>query len=206
VGAVQMGTIELHTWGATSDRIEFPDRITLDLDPDPALPWRSIVEATQLTLAVIDELKLKAFLKTTGGKGMHIVIPLSPSAGWDYVKEFSKSISQFMEQQIPERFVAKMGPQNRLGKIFIDYLRNQRGASTVSAYSIRARKDLPVSVPITRKELLTITSSAQWNISNIEQHLSKLKKDPWADYKNNQQITQAMWKKLGRSVPKSKTD
>jgi bifunctional non-homologous end joining protein LigD len=196
VGAVQMGTIELHTWGAKTTGIETPDRIILDLDPDPALPWRSVVEATRLTLAVLDELKLDAFLKTTGGKGMHIVIPLKPDAGWEYVKEFSKAITQFMTRHIPERFVEKMGPKNRIGKIFIDYLRNQRGSSTVAAYSVRARPGLPVSVPIARSELTTITASSQWNIGNLHERLDRLKTDPWAGYKNRQTITQAMWKKL----------
>jgi bifunctional non-homologous end joining protein LigD len=201
IGAVQMGTIELHTWGAKVDHIEMPDRITLDLDPDPALPWRSVVEATRLTLAVLDELKLKAFLKTTGGKGMHIVIPLKPVADWEYIKAFSKAIAEFMSRQIPERFVAKMGPKNRIGKIFIDYLRNHRGASAVSAYSVRARSGLPISVPITQEELLQITSSSQWNIHNLHERLDRLKSDPWKSYKNNQTITQSMWKKLGANPP-----
>ncbi|RYY76157.1 MAG: DNA ligase D [Gammaproteobacteria bacterium] len=196
VGAVQMGTIELHTWGSKVEKIEIPDRITLDLDPDPALPWRSVVEATRLILALLDELKLDAFVKTTGGKGMHVVIPIKPDADWDQVKEFSKAISTFMERQIPERFVSKMGPKNRVGKIFIDYLRNQRGASTVSAFSVRARPGLPVSVPITRDELLKITASSQWTIANLHERLEKLKTDPWSDYKCRKGITQAMWKKL----------
>jgi len=196
IGAVQMGTIELHTWGSTSDNIDMPDRITLDLDPDPVLPWRSLVEATRLTLAVLDELGLDAWLKTTGGKGMHIVIPLAPKADWEVVKTFSKAIAQFMARQIPERFVDKMGPKNRVGKIFIDYLRNTRGASTVCAYSVRARPGLPVSVPITRDELLDLNASSQWNIANLHERLDRLKSDPWKGYKNNQQITQAMWKKL----------
>ena len=199
VGAVQMGTIELHTWGSTSDAIETPDRIILDLDPDPALPWRSVVEATRLTLAMLEELQLDAFLKTTGGKGMHVVIPLKPNADWEYVKEFSKTISQFMATQIPERFVAKMGPKNRVGKIFIDYLRNQRGASTVAAFSVRARDGLPVSVPIAQNELVKLTASSQWNIANLQARLSRLKKDPWEAYEHRKLITQAMWKKLDAS-------
>jgi len=196
VGAVQMGTIELHTWGSKTDKIETPDRITLDLDPDPALPWRSVIEATRLTLALLDELKLDAFVKTTGGKGMHVVIPIKPDAEWDSIKEFSKTISTFMARQIPERFVAKMGPKNRIGKIFIDYLRNQRGASTVSAFSVRARPGLPVSVPISRDELLKLTASSQWTIQNLRERLEKLKSDPWEGYKCRKGITQAMWKKL----------
>jgi bifunctional non-homologous end joining protein LigD len=195
-----MGTVELHTWGARASKIECPDRITLDLDPDPALPWRSMVEATRLTLAVLDELGLKAWLKTTGGKGIHIVVPIAPVTSWEDVKEFSLQIAQFMARQIPERFVARMGPKNRVGKIFIDYLRNQRGASAVSAFSVRARPGLPVSVPIARDELLDLKSASQWTIANLHERLASLEVDPWADYfdkpANKQKITAAMWKKL----------
>lgn len=202
VGCVQMNTIELHTWGATTLGIETPDRFILDLDPDPALPWRSVIEATQLTLSLLDELKLHAFIKTTGGKGMHIIVPLTPDADWDYVKSFSKAVAEFMAKQIPERFVAKMGPKNRIGKIFIDYLRNTRGASTVCAYSVRARPGLAVSVPISRDELQKIGHSDQWNIKNLHERLDKLKGNPWGDYsgakyKRNQKILKAMWKKMG---------
>lgn len=206
VGCVQMNTLELHTWGSTTNNIEAPDRFVLDLDPDPALPWRSVVEATKLTLAVLDELKLKAFLKTTGGKGMHILVPLTPDADWDTVKEFSKSISEFMARQIPERFVAKMGPKNRIGKIFIDYLRNSRGASTVCAYSVRARPGLAVSVPIAREELDKVTRPDQWNIRTLHERLADRKLKPWGNYSgakptSNQKITAAMWRKLGVKTP-----
>jgi bifunctional non-homologous end joining protein LigD len=196
IGAVQMGTIELHTWGATHDRIETPDHFVLDLDPDPALPWRSMLEAAQLTLTVLDELKLTAFLKTSGGKGLHIIVPLGRRDDWDAVKRFSKAIAQFMTRQLPERFTATSGPKNRVGKIFIDYLRNQRGASTVCAYSVRARPGLPVSVPIAREELAGLHSSNQWTIQNLHERLDDLQGDPWQGYANRQRITQAMWKQL----------
>lgn len=197
VGSVQMGAIEFHTWGATSDKIETPDRLILDLDPDPALPWRSMVEATQLTLTVLDELGLQAFLKTSGGKGMHIIVPLARQADWGTVKTFAKAIAQFITQQLPERFTATMGPKNRVGKIFIDYLRNTRGGSTVTAYSARARPGLPVSVPIGRDELADLKSAQQWNVGNLHERLDSLKTDPWAGYKNRQRITKKMCKQLG---------
>lgn len=201
VSCVQMNAIELHTWGARVGEIEAPDRFVLDLDPDPALPWRSVIEATNLTLAVLDELKLRAFLKTSGGKGMHILVPLTPAANWETVKAFSKAIAEFMAKQIPDRFVAKMGPKNRVGKIFIDYLRNSRGASTVSAYSVRARPGLPVSVPIAREELGEITRPDMWNIQNIESRLNSSAADAWGIYTKGkykaQKITASMWKKLG---------
>jgi bifunctional non-homologous end joining protein LigD len=201
IGAVQMGCIELHTWGATSDRIETPDHFVLDLDPDPALPWRSMQEATRLTLSVLDELGLQSFLKTSGGKGIHIIVPLARRADWDTVKAFAKAIAQFMARELPERFTAISGPKNRVGKIFIDYLRNGRGASTVAAYSVRARPGLPVSVPIAREELDDIRSAQQWTVDNLQRRLEGLKQNPWQGYANRQRLSRAMWEKLGATPP-----
>jgi bifunctional non-homologous end joining protein LigD len=200
VGAVQMGTVELHTWNALADRIEQPDRIVFDIDPDPALPFARVIEATQLTLAMLDELGLKGFLKTSGGHGVHVVVPLTrrESAGWDALKGFAQAVVQHMAATFPDRFVAKMGPQNRVGKIFIDYLRNNRGASTVAAYSVRARTGLPVSVPIRHDELETLQSSAQWTLRTLPDRLAKLKDDPWADYAGTRQsVTAEMRKRIG---------
>lgn len=193
VGAVQMGTVEFHTWNALADRIEQPDRIVFDIDPDPALPFARVIEATQLTLALLDELGLKAFLKTSGGSGMHVVVPLTrrEAAGWDTLKAFAQAVVQHMAATFPDRFVAKMGPQNRVGKIFIDYLRNNRGASTVAAYSVRARTGLPVSVPIRHDELEGLQASAQWTLRTLPERLAKLKGDPWADYAGTRQSVTA---------------
>ncbi|UGS91551.1 DNA ligase D [Ralstonia wenshanensis] len=200
VGAVQMGTVEFHTWNALADRIEQPDRIVFDIDPDPALPFARVIEATQLTLALLDELGLKAFLKTSGGNGMHVVVPLTrrEAAGWDTLKAFAQAVVQHMAATFPDRFVAKMGPQNRVGKIFIDYLRNNRGASTVAAYSVRARTGLPVSVPIRHDELEGLQASAQWTLRTLPERLAKLKGDPWADYAGTRQsVTADMRKRIG---------
>ncbi|MGC6369980.1 DNA ligase D [Pseudomonas sp. S2.OTC.A_B10] len=201
IGAVQMGTVELHTWGATADKIDTPDLFVLDLDPDPALPWKSMLEAAQLTLSVLDELGLEAFVKTSGGKGLHLVVPLARRDSWDTVKAFAKAIAQFMTQQLPERFTATSGPKNRIGKIFIDYLRNTRGASTVAAYSVRARPGLPVSVPVNRDELKGVHGAQQWTVANLHERLQGLKKDPWAGYANRQKISKKMWDKLGAHPP-----
>jgi bifunctional non-homologous end joining protein LigD len=197
VGTAQMGTIELHTWGSSVTAIEYPDRFILDLDPDPALPWRSVIEAARLALAVLDELDLEVFIKTTGGKGLHLVVPLGRKNTWIEVKNFTKALAEFLAKEIPQRFVAKMGPKNRIGKIFVDYLRNQRGASTVAAYSVRAHPGLPVSVPISRDELLHLQSSAQWHIGNLQNRLAGLKTDPWHGYRNKQVIKPSHWQKLG---------
>ncbi|NWE41247.1 DNA ligase D [Pseudomonas yamanorum] len=201
IGAVQMGTVELHTWGATTDKIETPDLFVLDLDPDPALPWKSMLEAAQLTLSVLDELGLEAFVKTSGGKGLHLVVPLARRDNWETVKAFAKAIAQFMTEQLPERFTATSGPKNRVGKIFIDYLRNARGASTVAAYSVRARPGLPVSVPVSRDELKSLQGAQQWTVANLHERLQGLKKDPWAGYANRQKISKKMWDKLGAHPP-----
>jgi bifunctional non-homologous end joining protein LigD len=197
IGAVQMSTIELHTWNATSADLNHPDRFILDLDPDPALPWKHMVEATQLTLTILDELGLKSFLKTSGGKGIHIVVPLKPKAGWDEVKAFSQAIVTHMAKLLPERFSAVSGPKNRVGKIFIDYLRNSQGATTICAFSARTRDGLPISVPVLREEVAQLKGANGWNIQNFMERLAD-QDDPWAGYaKVKQTITAQMRKRIG---------
>ncbi|MEN5202431.1 DNA ligase D [Pseudomonas wadenswilerensis] len=196
LGAVQMNTLELHTWNATAKDFDKPDRLILDLDPDPALPWKAMLEATQLTLALLDELGLQSFLKTSGGKGMHIVVPLTRRAGWDEVKGFSQAMVQHLAGLFPERLSAVSGPKNRVGRIFIDYLRNGKGATTVCAYSIRAREGLAVSVPIRREELTALKGANQWHLLNLGERLAE-GDDPWADYG---QVRQSISKDLRRRL------
>lgn len=198
IGAVQMSTVELHTWNATSDNLDKPDRFVLDLDPDPALPWKSMVEATQLTLSVLDELGLKAFLKTSGGKGIHLVVPLTRKLGWDEVKDFSHAIVSHMAKLLPERFSAVSGPKNRVGRIFIDYLRNGLGATTICAYAARTREGLPVSVPIFREEVAGLKGGNQWDVHNVHERLAEVGDKPWADLKKTKQtITAEMRRRVG---------
>jgi bifunctional non-homologous end joining protein LigD len=198
IGAVQMSTVELHTWNATSDNLDKPDRFVLDLDPDPALPWKSMVEATQLTLSVLDELGLKAFLKTSGGKGIHLVVPLTRKLGWDEVKDFSHAIVSHMAKLLPERFSAVSGPKNRVGRIFIDYLRNGLGATTICAYAARTREGMPVSMPIFRDEVGELKGGDQWNIHNAHERLAEVGDEPWADLKKTRQsITADMRRRVG---------
>jgi bifunctional non-homologous end joining protein LigD len=197
VGAAQMGTIEFHTWNGVASNIEKPDRVVFDLDPDPSLGWDRMIEAAQLTRSLLDELGLMSFCKTSGGKGFHVVVPLSKHAGWDEVKEFSQAVAQHMASTLPKYFSAKMGAQNRKQKIFVDYLRNNRGSSTVAAFSARARPGLGVSVPLAWDEVASTTGGDQWNIGNLHERLANLKSDPWADYsKTRQRITAAMRKRL----------
>jgi bifunctional non-homologous end joining protein LigD len=198
IGAVQMSTVELHTWNATSDNLDKPDRFVLDLDPDPALPWKSMVEATQLTLSVLDELGLKAFIKTSGGKGIHLVVPLTRKLGWDEVKDFSHAIVSHMAKLLPERFSAVSGPKNRVGRIFIDYLRNGLGATTICAYAVRTREGLPVSVPIFHEEVGELKGGNQWNIHTVHERLAEVGDEPWTDLKKTRQsITAEMRRRVG---------
>lgn len=198
IGAVQMSTVEFHTWNATSDKLDKPDRFVLDLDPDPALPWKRMVEATQLTLSVLDELGLKAFLKTSGGKGIHLVVPLTRKLGWDEVKDFSHAIVSHMAKLLPERFSAVSGPKNRVGRIFIDYLRNGLGATTICAYAARTREGMPVSMPIFPEEVEALKGGNQWNIHNAHERLAQVGDGPWADMKKTRQtITAEMRRRVG---------
>jgi bifunctional non-homologous end joining protein LigD len=196
VGAAQMNVVELHTWNALAGSIDRPDRILFDLDPDPKLPWGRMIDAVKLTRTLLEGLGLASFLKTSGGKGMHIVVPLKRRHTWEAAKRFSQAVSQYLAQTFPDRFSAKMGPQNRIGKIFVDYLRNGRGATTVSAFSARARPGLPVSVPISWAELETIGRSDAWNILTVGDYLAARRIDPWADYEKSRQMLTGAARKL----------
>ncbi|MCQ4288923.1 DNA ligase D [Pseudomonas stutzeri] len=199
VSAAQMGTIELHTWNAVAPVLDHPDRFVLDLDPDPALPWKRMVEATQLTQTLLDEIGLQSFLKTSGGKGLHMLVPLKPTLSWKEVKVFSQAIAQYMAKLLPQHFSAVSGPKNRVGRIFIDYLRNSQGASTVAAYSVRAREGLSVSVPIHRDELAELKGANLWTIRNLMSRLEEQgDDDPWAGIdETDQTITADMRERLG---------
>ncbi len=198
VSAAQMGTIELHTWNAVAPVLDHPDRFVLDLDPDPALPWKRMVEATQLTQTLLDEIGLQSFLKTSGGKGLHILVPLDAVHDWAEVKAFSQAIAQYMAKLMPQHFSAVSGPKNRVGRIFIDYLRNSQGASTVAAYSVRAREGLGVSVPIHRDELADLKGANLWTIRNLMPRLEEQgDDDPWAGIDaTGQRITADMRERL----------
>ncbi|KVA06710.1 DNA ligase [Burkholderia latens] len=200
LGAAQMGTIELHTWNAHASNIERPDRIVFDLDPDPALPWSTMIEAAQLVRGLLDELGLVSFCKTSGGKGLHVVVPITRHMGWDDVKDFSRAVAQHVAGALPDRFTATMGPRHRRGKIFIDYLRNGRGASTIAAYSVRARPGMGVSVPLRWDEVPDTTGGNQWTIDTLHERVDRLKRDPWEGYDDTRQrITAQMRARLGRS-------
>ncbi|RYF47347.1 MAG: ATP-dependent DNA ligase, partial [Comamonadaceae bacterium] len=181
LSAAQMNVLEFHTWNARQDRIEKPDRMTLDLDPGDGVAWGHVQEAAQLVHVLLTELGLPAFLKTSGGKGLHVVVPIKRLHGWDTVKGFSQALVQHLALTLPQRFVAKSGPRNRVGKIFADYLRNGRGATTVSAWSARARPGMGVSVPVAWEELDSLSSGAHWTLQTVGERLA-VGNTPWEGY------------------------
>jgi bifunctional non-homologous end joining protein LigD len=196
LASAQMNVIEFHTWNATKNAIGKPDRMTFDLDPGEGVKWSLIQEAAQLVHVFLRELGLESFLKTSGGKGLHVIVPIRRLHDWDTVKNFSQSIVQHLAETIPQRFVAKSGPRNRVGKIFIDYLRNGFGATTVSAWSVRARPGLGVSVPLAWEELDSLTSASRWSALNIHERLDR-GNAPWADYGATKQSVVPAMKTLG---------
>jgi bifunctional non-homologous end joining protein LigD len=200
LSAAQMNMIELHTWNATSNAIGKPDRMTFDLDPGEGVEWPQMQDAALLLYTLLDELALPAVLKTSGGKGLHVVVPLRRQYDWDTVKGFSQAVVQHLADTIPERFVARSGPRNRVGRIFVDYLRNGFGATTVSAWSARARPGLGVSVPVAWDELTALTGGAQWTVRNIERRLSA-GNTPWTDMEKIRRALGPAMKKLGYVAP-----
>ena len=197
LSAVQNGAVEFHTWGASVPDAKRPDRITMDLDPDEDLPWNTLVEATRLTRTLLEKLGLRCFLKTTGGKGLHVVVPLEPKLGWDEVKQFTKQVAEFLVRARPDMFTAKIAKNSRGGKIFVDYLRNAETASAVSAFSPRARKDAGVSTPVSWDELGRKDLRKLFTVKSVPKRLKLLGADPWAGYAGaRQSITSEMRKSL----------
>jgi len=199
--AAQMNVIEFHTWNAVSRSIHQPDRMTFDLDPGEGVGWTEVQEAALLVRTLLDELGLASFLKTSGGKGLHVVVPLKPAFDFDGVKDFSHAIVDHLTRVVPQRFVAKSGPQNRVGKVFVDYLRNGFGATTVAAWSLRARSGLGVSVPVRWDELDAITSGAHWRAGGLEARLA-IGNEPWAAVEKTRQSLSSAMKTLGFKASK----
>ncbi|HEY0338932.1 MAG TPA: DNA ligase D, partial [Burkholderiales bacterium] len=198
VALLQMGALELHPFGSSTPKLGCPDRITFDFDPDDSVSWETLVEAAHLLKTLLEELGLQTFIKTTGGKGLHVVIPVKPEFGWDEIKNFTKAIAELLVRSFPDRFVATVTKSKRTGKIFVDYLRNADGSTAVSAYSLRARAHAPVATPIGWDELTQDVRRDYFNVKNVPQRLKTLKKDPWSGFFDvRQAVTKAMMKKVG---------
>lgn len=190
VTLVQLGVLEIHIWGSRADDFERPDRLIFDLDPDPSVEWPQVIECAQQIRQFFTDLGMTTFLKTTGGKGLHLVLPIQRRHDWDEVKQFCHAVATSIVTADPARYTDNMSKAARKGKIYIDYLRNQRGATSVAPYSTRSRPGAPVSVPIAWEELSTAMRSDHFTIRNLPERLARLKQDPWKDiYKIRQSIT-----------------
>ncbi len=176
---VQSAVLEIHPWGATTDNWEKPDMMTMDLDPGDEVPWENVIAAAHEIKARLEAEGLAAFVKTTGGKGLHVVTPLKPKAGWAEVKAFAKWLADSMAAEDPDHYIAKATKAERNGKIFIDYLRNGRGSTAVAAYSTRARPGAPVSMPLEWSELTAEIGPAYFTVANTPARVDALAKDPW---------------------------
>jgi len=195
IGLAQLGTLETHTWNSRSVALEYPDRIVFDIDPDASVAWDKVVEAVFLLKALLDELGLKSFVKTTGGKGVHLVAPVMPVRNWDEIKAFTKAVAEFLARGLPGRFTSMMTKTRRTGKIFIDYMRNIRGATAIEAYSTRARKGAPIAVPLRWEELANVRPD-QFTLANIRERLQA--PNPWQGYEDiKQPVTDEMKLRLG---------
>ena len=183
MGLVQSAALEVHPWGSTVSDWERPDIIILDLDPGEDVPWQAVIDAAQEVRQRLVDAGLNPFVKTSGGKGLHVVAPLKPSAEWPEVKAFTKSLAEAMATDNPDRFVATISKSKRRGKILVDYLRNQRGSTAVAPYSTRARPGAAVSTPIAWEELDPGIGPAYFTVSNLPARLAAMRADPWEDFR-----------------------
>ncbi|MEG9432986.1 non-homologous end-joining DNA ligase, partial [Terriglobus sp. ADX1] len=177
-GLAQMSVLEIHPWGSRNDDLERPDRIIIDLDPDESLSWSTVCEAALEVRDVLKSAGVESFVKTTGGKGLHVLFPITPKHDFAVMKAWTHGLVQAMEQARPELYLTKMSKAARTGKIYLDYLRNERGATAVAPYSMRARTGLPVSMPLEWKEL-TGNTRPRYTVHDFEEWKPRLKKDPW---------------------------
>lgn len=178
----QLGVLETHSWGASVDDVNHPDLLIFDLDPGPAVKWKTVVEAALLIKKELARLKLTSFVKTTGGKGLHVVIPIAPEYNWDEVRNFADVFANYLATNHPDKYIAKMTKAKRVGKIYIDYLRNLKGATAIAPYSTRARLHAPLAIPVAWNELSDDYRDTFFTVKTISKRLLNLKRDPWRDF------------------------
>jgi bifunctional non-homologous end joining protein LigD len=199
IALVQIGTLEIHGWGSRIDKLEHPDIMIFDLDPDPAVRWDGVVAAAYELRDRLEGLGLASWVKTTGGKGLHVVVPLGRRQDFDEVKAFSQALAERMVKDAPQRYIATMSKAKRKGKIFVDYLRNGRGATAIIPYSSRVFESAPVSVPIGWEELDRGVRADQFTVETLPRRLRMLEHDPWDGFAETRQtLTKKAWAALER--------
>lgn len=178
---VQFNALEFHPWGSHADKPDYADRIVFDLDPGPGVAWAEVVAAAREVRKLLKSVGLVSFVRTSGGKGLHVVVPLNPSCHWSLVKPFARAFADGMARIAPLKYVATSSKKFRNRKIFVDYLRNGRGATSVASYSLRAREGAPVAMPLRWEELSKIKSGAAYDLTSAPARLKRLRSDPWKD-------------------------
>jgi len=178
----QMGVLEIHIWGSTWPDIEHPDMLVFDLDPGPGVSWPALADGARLVRKVLRSTGLESFVKTTGGKGLHVVVPLTPGEGWKEVSQFCRRVAETVVDLAPDRFTANMAKAKRQGRIYVDYVRNNRGATAIAPFSTRAKERAAVAVPLKWSELSGSIRSDTYSVENLSRRLSRLKSDPWDGY------------------------
>jgi bifunctional non-homologous end joining protein LigD len=201
ISLAQVGALEVHAWGAHAETLEQPDRLIFDLDPDPEVAWARVVQSARQIREFLQQLGLESFVKTTGGKGLHLVVPVEPSHAWETVKDFCKRIADAIVRADSSHYTANMSKAARRGKIYLDYLRNGRGATAVVAYSTRARPGAPVSTPLSWDELSPRIHSDHFTIRNVMKRLNALKRDPWRKIGSVRQSLDLPMKTLNKLFP-----
>ena len=174
-----MNAIEYHVWQTTVADLSHADRVVMDLDPAPGVPWQRVQRAALEIRGRLSDLNLKCFVRTSGGKGLHVVIPVRPATDWDHARAFARALAEQIAAEQPQEYLAVAAKAQRRGKIFIDYLRNGRGATAVCSYSLRNRPGAPIATPLSWEELPDVRASDQFGLADIRQRLANIRVDPW---------------------------
>jgi bifunctional non-homologous end joining protein LigD len=196
VSLVQIGVLEVHVWGARRDRLDRPDRLILDLDPAPGIGWAEVVEGAREVRDRLAEAGLKSWVKTTGGKGLHVVAPIRRHPTWEEVRDFSLKLAEAMVRDAPDRYLTSASKEEREGKIYVDYVRNSWSASAVAPYSTRSRPGAPVSFPLAWDELGADTTTDRFTVRTVPE-LVRTRPDPWRELVEfKQALRKDMWASL----------
>jgi bifunctional non-homologous end joining protein LigD len=182
VQLVQLGALEIHAWLARADRLDCPDQMIIDLDPGTGVNWGRLRDAAREVRERLQRRELQSFVRTTGGKGLHVVVPLDAVHGWEEVRTFARSLADAMQADTPDEFIATADKHARAGKIYVDYLRNARGATAIANYSTRAKRGAPVAVPIAWEELARISGGEHYRLAGIRRRVAQLDRPAWPDF------------------------